>query len=246
VECVIQNKDDGMSFEQLFTQIESKDFDGAKATATALQGNFTETAKNLQTMEGRFNESVTKREKYKSSLSTVADALGMGVDDMTADSISELIKKGKNDDTYTAEIKSLKDKIDEMNTNYTGQLDEANQKFTSKMIENEIAKVGLTSNVVNDRALGTVVDSLKSGASINENGVVVYLDENKATKLGTTGKPLTVADRMASFQGDTDNAYLFKPTSDGGGGARPSGTVYVDSTKDMSPSQMMAAGRENK
>jgi len=211
-----------MSFELLLQQMESGDVDSAKATAEALQGNFTETAKNLQTMEGRFNDSVTKREKYKSNLTTVATALGMGVEDMTSESVSELIKKGKNDDTYTAEITSLKDKIDEMNTSYTGQLDEANKKFTSKMIENEIAKIGLSSNVVNSRALGTVIDSLKNGASINESGVIVYLDGNGATQLGTTGQPETVADRMASFQGDADNAYLFKATSNGGGGSSPS------------------------
>jgi len=207
-----------MDFKELFTQLEAGSTEEALVTAKALESSFTTTSQNLQDMEGKFNQSVTTRDKAKSKLSTIASALGLEADNLTSESVSELIKKGKNDDTYTAEIKSLKDKIGEMNKSYTGQLDEANKKFTSKMIENEIAKIGLSSNVVNSRALGTVVDSLKNGASINESGVIVYLDKNGATQLGTTGQPKTVADQMASFQGDADNAYLFKATSSGGGG----------------------------
>jgi len=238
-----------MSFETLLTQIEGGNIQEALATAKGLEtdfnsttGNLATATTNLQAMEGRFNGSIGDRDKAKAKLTHLASTLGLGIEDMTDENVSKLIKNGKTDETLKAEITSLQTKITDINSGYEKKLDEANQKFTSKMIENEIAKVGLTSNVVNNRALETVIKSLKDNATINESGVIVYLDGNGATQLNSTGQPLGVADRMAAFQNDADNAYLFKATSSGGGGSsssQSSGSKVMD-RKDfdnLNPSQ---------
>ena len=110
-------------------------------------------------------------------------------------------------------------------------------KFTDKLIEVEIAKLGAGNDVVNDRALQLVIESLKDGATI-DNGNIVYRDANGTTIRNGSGQPLSISEKMAQFKADVNNSFLFKKTTNGGGGILPSGnggnsskSVKVDDDK---------------
>jgi hypothetical protein len=132
-----------------------------------------------------------------------------------------MIKTAKGDDATKAEIANLQKLLETTQNEYSQKLTQSEAMFKDKLIEVEIAKLGAGNDVVNDRALKLVIDSLKDGATI-DSGEIVYRDASGAIIRNATGRPLTIAEKMAQFKADTSNSFLFKATSNGGGGSQNS------------------------
>lgn len=204
-----------MSFEKLYQAI--GDNTAAMEVAKALETEMGGAVAQIKSFEAKFNEAKTGRDEAKAKLREIADTFGVDITELN----SETLKGKKGDDKSKAEIEALAKKMQELDSSYQSKLKESDERYTNKVIEYEIAKAGLAANVVNDKALSLVIESLKNGAVLDEGGIV-YKDKDGSTMRTATGQPMSIADKMAQFQADTNNAFLFKATAQGGGGANPS------------------------
>ena len=162
------------------------------------------------------------RDKAKGKLKEISGVFGVDSDELTTDKLKELIKTAKADDASKAEIANLQKLLADKEAEYSDKLTQSESRFRDKLIEVEIAKLGAGNDVVNDRALQIVINSLKDCATI-DNGNIVYRDANGTTIRNGSGQPLSIAEKMAQFKADVNNSFLFKATSNGGGGTSTSG-----------------------
>lgn len=234
-----------MDFGTLITALESGDIDKAKEIATSLKPTFDNTVNELKSFESKFNEAKDGRDKLKTRIKELSEATGLSAEDFVPDKLKELMKSGKNDETLKAEIANLSQMLQSKETEFNGKLNDAETRFTSTLIESEIAKLGAGSNVVNDKALGLVISALKAGAAM-EDGKIVYKDANGLTLRNSSGGALSISEKMAEFSADASNAFLFKPTNQGGGGATQNQgqagakTMSRTSFESMASTQQMA------
>lgn len=208
-----------MDFTTLLASLEAGDTDKATEIAKKLQPAYEQTVKDLKDYEEKFSGSISSRDKAKAKLREVAEALGLPEDNLSTETVKELIKVGKDGDKYKADVDNLTELLAQKDAEYKTSLEEKDRKYSDMLVENEIAKLGLTSDVVdNPRIRALVIDHLKEGAVI-EDGVVVYKDGDVTVRDGS-GRPVSVAERMEAFKADAENVDFFKPTIDGGGGPK--------------------------
>jgi len=233
-----------MDFRDLISQLEAGDTDKALETAKALQPKFDKTVSDLNGYETKFVDAVSTRDKAKAKLNSLVDALGLTVEDATPEAVEALIKKGKTDETLKAEIDDLKKLLKANEDNHKLALADKDKAFTEKLLEVDISKVGLTANVVNEKALSMVVEALKSGATL-EDGAIVYKDQNGVIVKDATGQPITVGQRLEQFKADESNAFLFKATTNGGGGSQNGGTTTAKKWADLSTAEKVDLHKSN-
>ena len=227
-----------MDFEKVVSLLDEGKIDDVKNVLNEFKPQFQKTVDDLKAYEGKFNEAVQTRDKAKGKLKEISGVFGVDSDELTTDKLKELIKTAKADDASKAEIANLQKLLADKEAEYSDKLTQSESRFRDKLIEVEIAKLGAGNDVVNDRALQLVIESLKDGATI-DNGNIVYRDANGTTiRNSNTGQPLSIAEKMAQFKADVNNSFLFKTTSNGGGGTPPNGnggnnskTVKVDDDK---------------
>ncbi|MFW9627548.1 MAG: hypothetical protein ACMV1K_12535 [Sulfurospirillum sp.] len=226
-----------MDFEKVVSLLDEGKIDDVKNVLNEFKPQFQKTVDDLKAYEGKFNEAVQTRDKAKERIKSISNGLGVEADDLTIEQIKEVFKL-KADDYSKAEIANLQKLLADKEAEYSDKLTQSESRFRDKLIEVEIAKLGAGNDVVNDRALQLVIESLKDGATI-DNGNIVYRDANGTTiRNSNTGQPLSIAEKMAQFKADVNNSFLFKSTSNGGGGTPPNGsggngskTVKVDDDK---------------
>ena len=226
-----------MDFDKVTALLDEGKIDDVKSVLNEFRPQFEKTVGDLKSFEGKFNEAVQTRDKAKSKLKDISGLFGVDSEELTTDKLKELLKTAKGDDASKAEIENLTKLIAQKENEYTSSLNDYKAKFTDKLIEVEIAKLGAGNDVANDKALQIVIESLKDGATI-ENGYIVYRDANGTTIRNGSGQPLSIAEKMAQFKSDISNSFLFKKTTNGGGGILPSGnggnsskSVKVDDDK---------------
>ena len=210
-----------MDFDNVLQALADGKTDVVKDAIMAFKPQFEKTVGDLKAYEGKFNEAVQTRDKAKSKLKEISSVFGVEADELTPDKLKELIKTAKGDDASKAEIANLQKLLESTQNEYNQKLTQSEAMFKDKLIEVEIAKLGAGNDVVNDRALKLVIDSLKDGATI-DNGEIIYRDASGATIRNASGRPLSIAEKMAQFKADTSNSFLFKATSNGGGGSQNS------------------------
>lgn len=226
-----------MDFDKVTALLDEGKIDDVKNVLNEFKPQFQKTVDDLKSFEGKFNEAVQTRDKAKGKLKEISGVFGIDSDELTTDKLKELIKTAKADDASKAEIANLQKLLADKEAEYSDKLSQSESRFRDKLIEVEIAKLGAGNDVVNDRALQLVIESLKDGATI-DNGNIVYRDANGTTIRNGSGQPLSIAEKMAQFKADQSNSFLFKATSNGGGGTPPNGnggnnskTVKVDDDK---------------
>lgn len=232
-----------MDFNTLLTSLEAGDTEKATEIAKALKPEFEQTVKDLKDYEEKFSGSITSRDKAKAKLREVAEALGLSEDNLSTDTVKELIKVGKDGDKYKADIDNLTELIANNEAQYKSSLEEKDKAFSTMLVKVEIAKLGLNSDVVNDKALDMVMSHLQEGATI-EDGVVVYKDGDATIRNGA-GRPIGVAERMEQFKADESNSFLFKPTIDGGGGAKGNGATGTKKFSEYTGAELTELFRTN-
>ena len=210
-----------MDFDKVTALLDEGKIDDVKSVLNEFRPQFEKTVGDLKSFEGKFNEAVQTRDKAKSKLKDISGLFGVDSEELTTDKLKELLKTAKGDDASKAEIENLTKLIAQKENEYNSNLNDYKAKFTDKLIEVEIAKLGAGNDVVNDRALQLVIESLKNGATIDD-GNIVYRDANGATLRNGNGQPLSIAEKMAQFKSDQSNSFLFKATSNGGGGSQSS------------------------
>lgn len=210
-----------MDFDNVISLLDAGKVDEVKTAITQFKPQFEKTVSDLTAYEGRFNEAVQTRDKAKGKLKEISSVFGIEADELTPDKLKEMIKTAKSDDASKAEIANLQKLLESTQNEYNQKLTQSEAMLKDKLIEVEIAKLGAGNDVVNDRALKLVIDSLKDGATI-DNGEIIYRDASGATIRNASGRPLSIAEKMAQFKADTNNSFLFKATSNGGGGSQNS------------------------
>lgn len=211
-----------MDFDKVTALLDEGKIDDVKTALNEFRPQFEKTVGDLKAYEGKFNEAVQTRDKAKGKLKDISGLFGIDSEELTTDKLKELLKTAKGDDASKAEIENLTKLIAQKENEYNSNLNDYKAKFTDKLIEVEIAKLGAGNDVVNDKALKLIIESLKDGATI-DNGNIVYRDANGATLRNGSGQPLSIAEKMAQFKADQSNSFLFKATSNGGGGTPTGG-----------------------
>lgn len=207
-----------MDFENVLQALADGKTDVVKDAIMAFKPQFEKTVGDLKAYEGKFNEAVQTRDKAKGKLKEISGVFGVDSEELTIDKLKELIKTAKGDDASKAEIANLQKMLSDKEAEFGDKLSQSEARFRDKLIEVEIAKLGAGNDVVNDKALKLIIESLKDGATI-DNGDIIYRDANGATLRNGSGQPLSIAEKMAQFKADTSNSFLFKATSNGGGGS---------------------------
>lgn len=234
-----------MDFGKILALLAEGKVDEAIALIKAGETDYKKTVDDLKDYEGKFKDAVETRDSAKAKVKSIVEALGLTVEDATPEKVKEALKaNSKSDDSSKEEIGKLEKIIEELNTNHNTALAEKDKKFTDILIEKEIAKHGVGADVVNEKALGLLVASLKEGATLNEAGEVVYLDGN-TTARNASGRPLSVKERMEEFRADDSNAFLFKSTSQGGGGSSSSGVTGGKKFNELTSGELTTLRREN-
>ncbi|WP_067176992.1 hypothetical protein [Sulfurospirillum sp. UCH001] len=210
-----------MDFEKVVSLLDEGKIDDVKNVLNEFKPQFQKTVDDLKAYEGKFNEAVQTRDKAKERIKSISNGLGVEADDLTIEQIKEVFKL-KADDYSKAEIANLQKLLADKEAEYSDKLTQSESRFRDKLIEVEIAKLGAGNDVVNDRALQLVIESLKDGATI-DNGNIVYRDANGTTIRNGSGQPLSISEKMAQFKADVNNSFLFKATSNGGGGTPTGG-----------------------
>ena len=208
-----------MDFENVLQSLADGKTDVVKDAIMAFKPQFEKTVGDLKAYEGKFNEAVQTRDKAKGKLKEISGVFGVDSEELTTDKLKELIKTAKGDDASKAEIANLQKMLSDKEAEYGDKLSQSEARFRDKIIEVEIAKLGAGNDVVNDKALKLIIESLKEGATI-DNGDIVYRDANGATVRNGSGQPLSIAEKMAQFKADVSNSFLFKATASGGGGSQ--------------------------
>jgi len=233
-----------MDFKALITSLKAGDTDKALEIAESLQPKFEQTIAELSTFEGKLSDAVNTRDKAKGKIKTLADVFGITEDDLTPEKAKELLKVNKNGDEYKADIENLTKLLAEKDVAYNSSLAEKDNLFKDKLIEIDIAKIGINSDVVNDKALSLVVSALKTGATI-EDGAIVYKDANGAIIRNGAGRPKDVSEMMADFKSDASNSFLFKATNNGGGGAQSTGAATTKKFSEYNGAELVELNRTN-
>lgn len=231
-----------MSFKELRELLEKSDVEGARKVVGLLEPKFNSTIEELRAMENRFNEAKEGRDKVKAKLAEVKSTLGL--EELTSENIAQLIKKGKDDESYKLEIDKLTKMISDKDSELKERLAEADKRYTDKQIEIEIAKLGSSANVVNDKALTILIEAIKAGAVV-DNGMVIYKDKDGSTVRNSTGQPLSVSEKINQFKADETYSFLFKPTSSGGSGMQNGGGANAKAPKDYTEAERVALFKEN-
>lgn len=232
-----------MDFTQLIANLKAGDTEKALEIAEALAPEYEKTVSDLSSYESKFTDAVGTRDKAKAKVRAIVEALGLSEDEATPEKVKEVLKASRNDDAHKADIENLQKLIEQKDEEYAKALAEKDAQFSDKMLEIEIAKLGLTADVVNDKALTMVIDSLKAGAVL-ENGEIVYKDGDAIAR-NSAGRPITVAEKMEQFKADASNAFLFKATAEGGGGSKGSGATASKKFNEYTSGELVELHRTN-
>ena len=202
--------------------------------------NSTQLTEKVNSLELKANEAITSRQQLKELIKNTT-----GLSEVSEDALKGLFNnKSKGDDKSIAEINNLKKLLEEASNESKNTVQTYEQKLQKLALDNALANAGLGANVANEAMYGIVAQLVKDGATY-ENDSIVYKNADGTTKYGNNGKPMTINDRVAELKSDTNYAGLFKLDVKSGSGTS---TVNVSGksvvTEDMTPSQMMAAGRK--
>lgn len=203
--------------------------------------NATQLTEKVNSLELKANEAINSRQQLKELIKNTT-----GLSEVSEDALKSLLgNKLKGDDKSIAEINNLKKLLEEASNESKNISQTYEQKLQKLALDNALANAGLGANVANEAMYGIVAQLVKDGATY-ENDSIVYKNADGTTKYGNNGKPMTINDRVAELKSDTNYAGLFKLDVKSGSGTPPlsvSGKSVV--TEDMTPSQMMAAGRKS-
>ena len=234
-----------MDLEKLLKLLDGSE-DG-KAFATSLSekaNNADDLIKKINTLEGKNSEILGSRKEKDAKYSEMLSLLG--VDELTAEAITDFKKSDKGDEKSLAEISNLQKLLETANTNLQSTTSDYETKLSTMALDNEIANSGIGANVANKEMFGIVTGLVKQGA-VYKDGNIVYLNPDKTTAYNADGKPMTITDKMNSLKSDASYAGLFKPDINGGGGKPPNGGGGgKPPTDNMTADQKMEAGRKNK
>lgn len=233
-----------MDFDNIISLLDEGKVDEVKTAITQFKPQFEKTVSDLTAYEGRFNEAVQTRDKAKGKLKEISSVFGVEADELTPDKLKEMIKTAKGDDASKAEIANLQKLLESTQNEYNQKLTQSEAMFKDKLIEVEIAKLGVGKNLIDDKdAVDFALGYLKKGATLDDNGEIVYRDENGLVMRNpSTGRPLSIGEKIERLR--SEKTFLFKATSNGGGGSQhSSGGGGIDISK-MTPSEMMRMGRQ--
>ncbi len=231
-----------MNFEELLKLLENGNIDEAKKAVSSLKLKFDTNIAELKAMESRFNEAKEGRDKAKARLNELKGTLGL--EELTSDNVKELIKKGKNDESLKQEIENLTKMISAKDEELKSKLAEADKRYTDKIVEVEIAKLGTNANVVNDKALSILIEAIKEGATL-DNGIIIYKDADGSTIRNSTGQPLSISEKINQFKADDTYSFLFKPTTNGGSGMQNSSGAGNKAPNEYTEAERVQLYRQN-
>lgn len=243
-----------MSFKELLAALESKDFDKAKDIATSLETDFNANVSEINKLEGKATEAIQTRDKSKARIRELATTLNLDVEDLTSEKIKEILEssnKGGNSNEdiaaletkYKTQIDDLSKKFENTENEYKTKLADADKRYNDTLIDRELLKQGVGANVVNEKALSVITEMLKENAVI-EDGNIIYRDKDGLNIRNDKGQPLTIAGKLEALQADESNAFLFKSTTQQGGGSQSSSNASQGGQK-MSMSDAMNMSTED-
>ena len=231
----------------MFEKLKAFVGDNAEALALidTLEGTSTSNVQKINTLETENAAVKETRDKYKSGNALVKSILG--VDTVNEETIKEALKSlkgsGKDDSKSLAEIENLKtllkgstDELENTKTDYEG-------KLQSMALDNALANAGLGADVANE-AMYKIVSELVRDGAVFEDDKIVYKNADGSTQYDDDKQPLGIDSKVNQLKSDPSYAGLFKVDVISGSGTPPKpGGANLDQTKDLTPNQKMAAGR---
>ena len=180
--------------------------------------------------------------KFKQGNTLVKSLLG--IEQVNEETLKEaLAGKGKGgDEKLLAELANFK-KINESLVNDKATLSSGYEaKLQDMALTNNLRDLGIDAKASSTRAAKALLDELREDA-IFEDGKIIY-KKNGETMFGSDSQALTPNGRFSAMMSNPEYSGFFKPDIASGGGKSPLNGKLPDNLKDLSPTEMMKAGRK--
>ena len=229
-----------MSWDKVKTLLK-EDAEGLALVESLEETSKTNTA-TINALETKTSGLAEDLSKFKLGNNLVKSVLG--IDQLNEDTLKEaLASRGKGgDEKLLAEIDNYK-KINESLVNDKATLSsDYETKIKTMALTNNLRDLGIDGQASSPRAAKALLDELKEDATF-ENDSIVY-KKNGVTLFGNDNKPLTPQQRFSEMKSNQEYSGFFKPDIASGGGKPPLSGKLPDNLKDLSPTEMMKAGRK--
>jgi hypothetical protein len=191
-----------------------------KEVATKTESNINGLKEKASAYEVDMRKAIEKRDAIKNTVKST-----LGVEEISEESLKAVIDN--------PDVNKLQEMLQSTKTAYEEQLSTYKQKLSDKELNLHLLETGVLDGVKSNIGKKALLNELRNGATLDENGNIVYLDSTGATVRGDDGKPLSVADKVKALY-DNPDYQVFFPTKKGGGkqgGDNPNGYGVKDISK---------------
>jgi hypothetical protein len=237
-----------MSYEKLKALV--GDSEEGLGIIKTLEETASSNVKTINDLERRVTEVSDTRDKYKMGNSTVKNLLGL--ETINEETLKEFLDKNKGgkggDEKLVGEINNLKDLLSKTNDEKGVMESDFNKRFDTQALDNiylNSGATGMLSTDLSDDNKSQAKSTIMAGA-ILENGGIVYKKDGVTIFNEQTGKPLSLEDSKNQFKANPAFVGFMKPdVKNDGSNLNPANNGGGGNTTDnMTPDQMMAAGRK--
>jgi hypothetical protein len=165
----------------------------------------------LNALEVDAKKAFETRDGVKAQLRLVKEKLG--VDEISDEALEKVLKGKKGDDT---EINNLKTLLEKANKEKEEEISKYQSKLNDYVMRSELTKTGLAQKALNPELYQILESIALQGATVGEDGAIVFRNPDGSTKYSNGGKPMTLAERVTELENSESYAPMFKAESKNG------------------------------
>ena len=173
-----------------------------------------EVAKTTETNINGLTEKATVYERDMKTAIEKRDGLNslvkgtFGIDEINEDSLKSVIDN--------PDVSKLQDLLRAKQSEYEATVNSYETKIRDTALNVNILESGLLDGVKSPLGKKLLLDELRNGAIVSEDGSIGYVDDKGVTVYATDGKPLAISDKVNSLYENEDYKVFF-PVKKGGG-----------------------------
>lgn len=198
-----------------------------------------ELVEKVNSLETKFEEAKTGRDKVKSQLREAKDVLGL--ESLDKDNLAKLLDD--KDPQATKELENLKTQLQSVTQEKENAVGELKNKLSSYVMRTELNKTGLAQEALNPTMYSFLEKAALEGATHTEDGGILFKNPDGSTAYNGS-KPMTLADKVEQLKASEDFAPMFKTSVRGGSGTQ-NGTPSNKAPQDYTEQERVEIFRQN-
>lgn len=203
-------------FEQLKKFLEGNE-EGLKLVGS-LESAQNELVNKVNSLEAKFEEAKTTRDKVKAQLREVKDSLGL--ENVDKDSLAKLLED--KDPQAVKELENLKTQLSSISKEKEDEVSQLKSKLTDYVMRTELSKTGLAQDALNSTMYSFLEKAALEGATYSDETGIVFKNPD-GTTVYNGSQPMTLSDKVEKLKGSDDFAPMFKATVRSGSATKTPG-----------------------